>query len=143
MSHTNTIFSNYLIKAVKHFRIGSKSSIIPFFEKFENVKACQRTTFNFNYNDTDYFHPWCNTPSVISKVFTNKFKSPSSSSTKPSKKTKKTISTKIYPTKSNKLVKNTKKPFKKTKNKKKFKKSSDKQPKDKMDIIKLLLQLLC
>ncbi|GBB98251.1 hypothetical protein RclHR1_03180016 [Rhizophagus clarus] len=136
------VFTNYPIKAVKHFRVSGKSSIVAFFEKFENVEACRQTTFNFNHNDQDYSHPWCKAPSFAnSKVFTNKSKS-SSIPSKPSKKDKKTVPSKTCPTKSNKPAKDTKKTSKKSKDKKKSKKSSNKKPQDKMDIVKLLLQLL-
>ncbi|GES96507.1 hypothetical protein RCL_jg14534.t1 [Rhizophagus clarus] len=128
--------------SVKHFCVSGKSSIVAFFEKFEDVEACHQMTFNFNHNDQDYSHPWCKAPSSAnSKVFTNKSKS-SSILSKPSKKDKKTVPSKTRPTKSNKPAKDIKKTSKKSKNKKKSKKSSDKKSQDKMDIVKLLLQLL-
>ncbi|GBB96064.1 hypothetical protein RclHR1_26770003 [Rhizophagus clarus] len=99
-------------------------------------------TFNFNHNDKDYSHQWCKAPSSTSNVFTTKSKSFSSSSTKPFKKDKKIVPSKTCLTKSNKPVKNIKKTSKKSKDKKKSKKFSDKMPQDKMDIVKLLLQLL-
>ncbi|GBC07466.1 hypothetical protein RclHR1_07490011 [Rhizophagus clarus] len=105
-----------------------KSSIVAFFEKFEDVEACRQTIFNFNHHDQDYSHPWCKAPSSAnSKVFTNKSKS-SSISSKLSKKDKKTVPSKTRPTKSNKPAKDTKKTSKKLKDKKKSKKSSDKKP---------------
>ncbi|GES78576.1 hypothetical protein GLOIN_2v1765605 [Rhizophagus clarus] len=116
-----------------------KSSIVTFFEKFEDVEACRKTSFNFNYNDQDYSYLWCKASTIASKVFTNNSKSFSRSSTKLSKKDKKTVPSKTRPTKSNKSAKDPKKTSKKLKDKKK---SFNKKPQDKMDIVKLLLQLL-
>ncbi|GBB99265.1 hypothetical protein RclHR1_34690001 [Rhizophagus clarus] len=135
------VFANYPIKAVKHFRVGGKSLIVAFFEKFEDVKACRQTTFNFNHNDQDYSHPWCKAPSSAnSKVFTNKSKS-SSIPSKPSKKGKKTVPSKIRSTKSNKPAKDTKKTSKKLKNKKKSK-SSNKKPQDKCQALITIINLI-
>ncbi|GES86661.1 hypothetical protein RCL_jg20601.t1 [Rhizophagus clarus] len=55
----STIFNHYLIKALKYFNSGGKSQIVAYFEKYQDVKFCHKTTFNFNHNSTDHSYPWC------------------------------------------------------------------------------------
>ncbi|GES91647.1 hypothetical protein RCL_jg13891.t1 [Rhizophagus clarus] len=127
----STIFNYYLIKALKHFNSGRKSQIVTYFKKYQDIKFCHKTTFNFNYNGTDHSLPWCTSP--ISPQ--NKNKKPKKNSNKQNSDSPKARSTNSKPTKDQA------KSSTKLKGKKK-KKLSGKKSNDKMDIVKLLLALI-
>ncbi|GBC04309.1 hypothetical protein RclHR1_05600009 [Rhizophagus clarus] len=127
----STIFSHYPIKALKHFNSGGKSQIVAYFEKYQDVESCRKTSFNFNHNGTDHSLPWCASP--ISSQ--NKNKKPTKNSNKQNSGSPKAYSTISKPTK------DTEKSSKKSKGNKK-KKSSGNKSNDKMDIVKLRLALI-
>ncbi|GBB94289.1 hypothetical protein RclHR1_23250001 [Rhizophagus clarus] len=127
----SNIFSHYPIKALKHFISGGKSQIVMYFEKYQDVEICRKTTFTFNYNGTDYSLPWCASP--ISSLHKNKL--PMKNSNKLNSGSPKICTTNSKPTK------NQAKSSKKSQGKKN-KKSSGTKSNDKMDIIKLLLALI-
>ncbi|GBB89769.1 hypothetical protein RclHR1_16570004 [Rhizophagus clarus] len=119
---SQVIFGTLSIKAVKHFEIGGKASIIVFFEKYEDVEISSFTASQ-------------NKKSKDSSDASKKSKTVDSS-----KKTKNSSSSKTYSTNS-KPNKDKTRTSKKSKDKKKMK-SSGKKTDDKMDIVKLLLTLI-
>ncbi|GBC00899.1 hypothetical protein RclHR1_00400013 [Rhizophagus clarus] len=122
----STIFSHYSIKALKHFNSGGKFQIVAYFKRYQDVEICHKTTFNFNYNNTDHSLPLCASP--ISSQ--NKNKKPTKNSNKQNSGFPKARFTNSKPT--NDQAKTSKK----SKDKKK-KKSLGKTSNDKMDIVKL------
>ncbi|GBB94659.1 hypothetical protein RclHR1_00240007 [Rhizophagus clarus] len=137
------MFGHLPIKAIKHFETGGKTSIVVFFEKYDNVEICRKTRFNFNHNDVDYSLPWCSAPLTASQTKKSKDSSgltKKSKSKDSSKKTKNSSSSKTHSANS-KPNKDKTKASKKSKDKKK-KKSSGKKTDDKMDVVKLLLTLI-
>ncbi|GES73949.1 hypothetical protein RCL_jg4359.t1 [Rhizophagus clarus] len=95
MNNVRDIFVYDISAALKHFNSGGKSQIVAYFEKYQDVKFCRKTTFNFNYNGTNYSLPWCVSPIF----FQTKTKKPTKNSNNQNFGSLKVRSTNSKPTK--------------------------------------------